>query len=350
MKTKLTFLVLTLLFSSALFAQKVVALHSPTNGVQYFNDDNPLQSAYAAAEVAGDTIYLPGGSMTPPATFEKQLVIYGAGHYPSATTATFLTKISGTVILSQEASGFHLEGVNIIGDIIFDANESVNDVTIKRCQFGTSYGIYVIGDRTNPAENNTFVENVIYTMYNIDNLINSMFFNNIIEHTITSARNLIFINNLFLYSYPSSSTSQVILYANNCMFKNNIFLQENNNICEGAGASTWTNNMFCTSTTTPALGTDPILIDNYFVTRAAVLVNQIGNSFDYTHDYHLQAGMGLPIYPGDDGYETGIYGGFYPWKDASIPVNPHISSKTISPTSDINGMIQVDINVHAQDR
>ncbi len=343
MKTKLTLLVLTLLFSTTLLAQKVVALHSPGLDVQYFSSDNPLQDAYAAAQVAGDTIYLPGGSMIPPSKFEKQLVIYGAGHYPSATTATFNTTISGSISLSQEASGFHLEGVYIAGHIFFDTNESVNDVTIKRCRMGD---LSMNGDRTNPAENNTFVENIINQVYNIDNLINSMFFNNIIQYRVGDARNLIFLNNVFTFS----SNSSVVVYANNSMFKNNIFLQESNTICGGAGGSTWSHNIFCTGSANPPLGTNPILISNYSLTRAEVLVDQTGSSFNYAHDYHLQSGAGLPTYPGDDGYETGIYGGFYPWKDYSIPVNPHISSKTISPTSDASGNIQLDINVHAQDR
>jgi hypothetical protein len=342
MKTKYI-LILALLFSTTLFAQKVVALHSPTNGIQYFDDDNPLQSAYTAA-IDNDTIYLPGGSMAPPSKFEKKLIIYGAGHYPDATSATFKTVISGNFNLSDEADGFHLEGVFISGNLNFDSGESINDVVIKRCKFST---LYVSGDRTNPAENNTFIENVITGSLNIDNLINSSFFNNIIQGGIVNARSLIFLNNLFLYN-GAYSDSQVIYYANNSMFKNNIFLQQNNDICEGAGASTWSHNIFCTSTTSPQLGLDPILIDNYFMDRADVLVNQTGNSFDYSHDYHLQSGAAANL--GDDGYETGIYGGYYPWKDYSIPVNPHISSKSISGTSDTNGMIQVDINVHAQNR
>jgi len=347
MKTKLTLLVITLLFSSNLLAQKIVALHSPVNGVQYFSDDNPLQSAYEAAEIAGDTLYLPGGSMAPPAKFEKKLVIYGAGHYEEATTATYKTIISGNVILSEEASGFHLEGVKISGQIQFDNNESINDVTIKRCKINSN-GIYVAGDRTNPSENNTFVENVISGLNYIDNLTNSMFFNNIIEGSVGSARNLIFLNNVFNYSYYYSNT---VSYANNCMFKNNIFLEESASLCGGSGSSTWSHNIFCnTSGTIPSLGVDPILDSNYILTRADVLVDQSDGIFDYTDDYHLQAGAGLPTYPGDDGYETGIYGGFYPWKNFSIPVNPHVSSKTISSTSDTSGNIQVDINVHAQDR
>ena len=344
-KLKTIILFIALFFSFVLVAQKVVVLHSPTNGVQYFSDDNPLQSAYAAAEISGDTIYLPGGSMAQPTRYEKSLVIYGAGHHPIATTATFKTILSGTTLLSDEADGFHLEGVEISGNLFFDANESVNNVTIKRCNFNF---LSVNGDRTNPAENNTFTENVIYEMhsYSIDNLTNSMFFNNIIEGRVGNARNIIFLNNTFLFSGNGINT---VNYANNCVFKNNIFLQEYTYLCSGLGASTWSHNIFCnTSLTTPTLGLDPILINNYNMLRADVLINQTGAYFDYTHNYNLTPAALLNL--GDDGLETGIYGGFYSWKDQSIPVNPHISSKTISSTSDTNGMIQVNINVHAQDK
>ena len=339
MKTKIFLFAATFFISTVIFAQKVVALHSPVNGVQYFTDDNPLQSAYAAAEVVGDTIYLPGGSMSLPYRFEKSIVIYGAGHYPSATTATYKTILSGNFRLGDDADDFYLEGVEISGSIIFDTNVSVNNVTIKRCKFND---LNSAGNRTNPAENNSFIENVYHTMY-IDNMINSSFFNNIITGSINAARNLIYFNNLFI----AASYYGPIGYANNTMFKNNIFLTDGIGICGGAGTSTWSHNIFCTSTTSPGLGVDPILDTNYFMTRADVLINQTGGNFDYTHDYHLTAAALLNL--GDDGLQTGVYGGFYPWKDFSIPVNPHISSKTISNVSDANGMIQVNISVHSQD-
>jgi len=354
MKTKLCFKSISMLFlgilllsAQSFFAQKVVALHSPTNGVQYFNDDYSFQTAYTAA-IAGDTIYLPGGTNIPPAKFEKQLTIFGAGYHPDATDATYPTKISGNVTLSEEADGFYLEGVEITGQLLYDNNESINDVTIKRCKM---VSLYIGGDRTNPSENNNFIENVIPNI-TADNLLNSMFLNNILIKT-GFLRSLVFLNNIFLYSYPSNNSYEVIYYANNCMFKNNVFLQENGNICEGLGTSTWANNIFChpnqVADPPSGLGTDPTIgaEGNYYMLRADVLVNQTGSTFSYDHDYHLQATAALNL--GDDGLETGIYGGFYPWKEFSIPINPHISSKTISPTTDINGMIQVDINVHAQD-
>ncbi len=343
MKTKL-FILLALLLSIHLSAQKIVALHS-ASGVQFFGDDNPLQSAYVAA-VDNDTIYLPGGSFAPPARFEKKLRIYGAGHYPSATTATHITKISGNFVLSDEADGFYLEGVEITGSLNFDNNESINDVTIKRCRLNN---INIPGDRTQASENCIFQENVIHGM-DLRNLINSNFFNNIIENRINEARNLTFLNNLFLYTnyyYP------VFDYANSSMIKNNIFLQESNHygIANGAGQSTYSHNIVCFTydpNNTGAFGTDPILDSNYSMTRADVLVNQSGGSFDYTHDYHLTTTAQANL--GDDGTQVGIYGGFYPWKDQSIPSNPHISSKNISNTTSATGTIHIDINVHAQDR
>jgi hypothetical protein len=348
MKTKLSFLIIVILFTTTNYAQKIVALHSPTNGVQYFNDDYSFQTAYTAA-VAGDTIYLPGGTNIPPAKFEKQLTIFGAGYHPDATTATYPTKISGNVTLSEEADGFYLEGVEITGYIAYDTNESVNDVTIKRCK--SYYGLSFAGDRTNPSENNNFIENILPYL-SVDNLMNSMFLNNILSRT-GYLRNLVFLNNIFLYT-GSSNSYEVIYYANNCMFKNNIFTQENGNICEGLGTSTWANNIFCHPNNALAsptgLGTDPTIGEdgNYYVVRADLFVNQTGNAFSYDDDYHLQTAAATNL--GDDGTETGIYGGFYPWKDYSIPINPHISSKSISPTTDINGLIQVNINVHAQDQ
>ena len=345
MKTKIILLVAIGFMTLNIQAQRVVALHSPTNGVQFFADDHPFQTAYAAA-VDNDTIYLPGGSMLMPAVFEKKLTIYGAGHYPSATTATYPTKLSGDFTLSDEADGFYLEGVEITGSLIFQDNESINNVTIKRCKIDGSYGINIQGNRANPAENNVFIENIIHTL-RITNLLNSQFFNNIIEGTVNEARNITFLNNDFIHN--GSAYGYVIGYANGCMFKNNVFRKhyEDYRICQGAGTSTWSYNIFVSAN--PTLGSNPTTSNNYQVnpwTDIFVNVADVDN-FDYNSDYHLQDPT---TYVGEDATPVGIYGGYYPWKTESIPVNPHISSKNISNTSDSNGMIHIDMNVHAQDR
>jgi len=346
MKTKISLLIIAVLFGINTQAQKIVALHTAT-GVQFFSDDNPLQSAYTAA-TDNDTIYLPGGSFAPPAKFEKKLRIIGVGHYPSATTATFPTIISGNINLSDEADGFYLEGVKITRSIVFDSNESINNVVIKRCLIDYNYGgISINGDRTNPSENCIFQENIFHGI-DARNLLNSTLFNNIIEDRINEARSLTILNNIFLYSYYRYPA---IGYANGCMIKNNVFLKDTrNDIVGGAGQSTYSHNIFAyTGTSDLGLGTDPITDNNYTMTRADILVNQTGGDFDYTNDYHLTATA--QANPGDDGTDCGIYGGFYPWKDESIPGTPHISSKNISNTTDnATGTIHIDINVHAQDR
>ncbi|PQV47838.1 hypothetical protein CLV33_106157 [Jejuia pallidilutea] len=342
MKTKLSLLICVILITTTNYAQKVVALHSSTNGVQYFNENAAFQEAYDAS-VAGDTIYLPGGTHTPPNVFNKKLTIFGAGHHPDATIATFTTKISGNVILGENADGFHLEGVHITSELIIgNTNDiSINDITIKRCRW-TNLRVPGTQDMST-SNNNVFVENIFNSVYDCRNLRSSSFFNNIISnHAYYEIWDLYFVNNVFTHS-DTYGTVTPTFNANNCVFQNNIFLQEGNNVVVGSD-NTFENNIFCN--TISALGTDPTEVNSYYMTRSEVLVNQTGNVFEYTDNYHLQAGAATNL--GTDATETGIYGGVYPWKDYSIPTNPHISSKSISGSSDTNGNIQIDINVHAQ--
>ncbi len=344
MKNKVILLSLFSIFLlNTLTAQKIVALHSAT-GVQFFSDDNPLQSAYTAA-VNNDTIYLPGGSFAVPPKFEKKLRIIGAGHYPSATGATWKTILSGNINLWSGADSLYLEGIKG-SDLNFNTNQSINNVVIQRCKLNN---ININGDRSNPSENCIFRENV-FNALNVANLLNSSFFNNIIQQHVNSARNLTFLNNIFLYAYHYNP---VFNYANNCMIKNNVFLQTDgyHGIADGAGQSTYSHNIVCFAfdpNNTSSFGTDPLLDSNYTMTRANVLVNQTGGTFDYSHDYHLQTAAQANL--GDDSTVVGIYGGFFPWKDESIPSNPHISSKNISNTTSTTGTIHIDVNVQAQDR
>jgi hypothetical protein len=345
MKSFYTLILLVLCSTLTTNAQKVVALHSDANGVQYFDGTSALQDAYTAA-VATDTIYLTGGTFIPPALFDKQLTIFGAGHHPDATTATQATTISTHVTLGDNADGFYLEGVHINGNVVLgDANDiSVNDIVVKRCRFGTLTAGGA--SETNTSNNNLFVENIIFTC-NVNNLRSSTFYNNIIQNRNYNFTDLLFVNNVFNYQSFSSNHWTIENYANNCVFRNNIFLNESAYISEGNGQSEWINNIFCSPSTNTNLGLDPILTNNYHMSRSEVLVDQSGDNFNYAHDYHLQPGAAANL--GDDGTETGIYGGVYPWKDFSIPTNPHIVSKTISGSSDASGNIQVNITVEAQD-
>ena len=53
-------------------------------------------------------------------------------------------------------------------------------------------------------------------------------------------------------------------------------------------------------------------------------------------------------YLGDDGTEVGIYGGLVPFKEGAVPINPHISQKSIQTTTDSNGLLNIYFTVEAQ--
>jgi len=102
--------------------------------------------------------------------------------------------------------------------------------------------------------------------------------------------------------------------------------------------------------TFPYQSTGSIGINNIVnQTQSTIFVNQSGNSFSYDDDYHLQStcpGKNA----GRDGTDIGIYGGASPWKEGSIPFNPHIQTLNISPVTNSSGNLNVNIQVEAQPR
>jgi hypothetical protein len=76
--------------------------------------------------------------------------------------------------------------------------------------------------------------------------------------------------------------------------------------------------------------------------------NQSGYSFVFQQNYHL-----VPASPGKnagtDGTDVGIYGGPLPFKDGSLPVNPHYRLRMVSGTTTAAGQLPVHFKVAAQD-
>jgi len=264
MKTKIYSSLVILFISIQFIAQNsIVALHSTTNGVQYFKNTNPVIAAYNAA-IAGDTIYIPGGSFANPPLYAKKLTIYGAGYFPIATVATLPTKLTGNFTISDEADGLHLEGVELPNGLSFSTNEAVNNVLIKRNRIHSDLNV-AQNNGIQASENNYFVENIIYNIPNINNLINSYFINNIIENRVMNCVQLTFLNNLFLYNYHDYYSEYATIHnASSSLFKNNIFVKTSDgqiNISPSS-SSTWSHNVFCVLN--PNLGFSPVAVDNYF--------------------------------------------------------------------------------------
>lgn len=345
MKTKSLLIIAFLLVTvTAGYAQRIAALHS-SNGVSMFQDVNPLADAYNAAQ-NGDTIYLSGGSFAPPPLFNKGLRIIGAGYHPDTTQATLPTHISSHVTYGDSASYLYFEGLRIQGNVQKSQSSAAEFITFKRVYFdGTFYLIH--GTDSTKSSQMSVMECIIAgNNLQLNYLVNSLFTNCIITNKVNNSTSNNFSNNIFL-SYNTScysTSSHLIRYCDYNTFNNNVIVTS----ClasTGVIGNTFMNNVFVSSS--PGYGSSPIVSGNYTdVPQGDIYVNQTGNTFDFSHDYHLKFPQ---TYTGTDGTQAGIYGGYFPFKAKGVPSNPHISTKTISPATDQNGNLQININVHAQD-
>jgi hypothetical protein len=320
-------------------AQSIVALHH-SGIVQHFSGTSALVNAYAAA-VHGDTIYLPGGSFAPPANFDKGLTIYGAGHYQDSTQATNKTFIAGTVTLNANADNFQLEGVEVLEGVLFTSNVSVNQVTIKYCKINAYF--QVPGNLSNPSNNIALIGNVFGGDVVLTNATNVSIYNSLLQGHLTNSSGNQFYNCIFLFNggnYDWVINGEMV---NNNLY-NCIFYQSSWGIYSNITGNTYKYSLFTSAT--PNFGPGAVSENNYFgIAQPTIFVSQSGNSFDYTHNYHLQAPA---AYPGSDGNQLGIYGGYFPYKEGAVPSNPHIRTKTISAATDASGNLNVNIKVAAQ--
>jgi len=334
---RITLIVVAIAIATILQAQKV-ALHT-SSGIQFFTGTSAFVQAYTSS-THGDTIYIPGGGFSTPGNINKQLRIYGAGHYPDSTLATGKTFLLGNIQLIEGADGCYFEGVEITGSVTFYNNHSVNNVTFIRCRIN---GIFdIAGNMTNPSTNVNLFNNVIVGSMSLQNGQNIGVFNNIIQGRLLNSFGNVIKNNVILYTYTGSASYYVFSGDNNDLH-NNIFWGADNRYITGFSNKIF-NNIFVHSN--PVLGTNPQGSGNYYpVPQADILVNQSGTAFGYEYNYHLQ---NPASYPGTDNEKAGIYGGFYPYKEGAVPSNPHIILKTIAAKTDESGQLTVEIKAGAQ--
>lgn len=336
MKT-ITLIIIALAFTTFSYGQRVVALHS-AGTVTMFDATSPLVAAYNAS-VTGDTIYLPGGAFTPPPLFDKGLVIIGAGVHPDSTTATYPTVITAGITLGENADNIHIEGIDM-PSLGTANNVSVNNFLVRRCKINGA--ISLPGDLSNPILGSAFIGNILIGSIDINNMTNSICSNNLIQSRVQDSEANTFENNVVIYT--GNTSYYVFEDCDNNVITNNVFVNNTYYLVAGTG-NIIQNNLIEYSS--PYFGTSPILIGNYLnVPHADILVNQTGSNLDFTQDYHL---VSPATYLGADGSEVGIYGGTFPFKDGAVPMNPHIRSVSISPTTNAAGELSIDIIVGAQD-
>lgn len=331
MKHIITLILVTILFQSN--AQVAVALHS-SGGTQIFNSANPFLDAYAAA-VDGDTIYLPGGLFTNPASIEKRLTIYGAGIHVDSTQATLKTRFNSSILFDTGSDSSHIEGVFINGTLGISTNTKVDNLVIKRNYFNS---FTASGTNTaNKSDNIQLIENVVGGNLNFQHISNGKIFNNIIR-SISNLETGWVANNFFYNqsgTYPLTSV--------------NYSLIENNYISTGYGFNSvhycsFINNIFNNDPTGDTWNT---YTGNYTsLSEATVIVNG-GTAIAFeTSNFHL---IDPATYIGTTGDQVSIYGGYYPAKEGFVPVNPHIRTVNIAPSTTPAGDLNITIEVGAQD-
>lgn len=336
---KTTFLFLSLLFVAAtgLKAQNLIAVQGGTKAPKFYTK---LPEAIEKA-VAGDTVYIPGGSFDG-VLINKRLCLIGAGHNPDSTSATARTLVQSITLDPGAAKG------SITGLVVQQlyTNGSVNTYTISRCNV---FSLYLDRSYTGLA-NFTINENIIshLAVGGTNHLITNNIFIVQVGTSNNSPINFSTIkNNIFLlgatpnYIYP--------LYASNCNIENNIFevgagtpyVSSStlfNNFNGGVNGSTGDNqgsgNIL---TTTP--------LKSIFVSYDPTKISGDGI---YKANFAIRSTSSLKN-AGRDGTDMGIYGGIFPWKAGSIPFNPHFQNIQVAPKTDANGNLSVHITVKAQD-
>jgi hypothetical protein len=326
-----------------LAAQGPVALQHNGNTTMYYTSAG-FTDAYNAS-VDGDTIYLPGGFFSA-LSINKRIAVIGAGHHPDSSVLTGRTQINGTISLGPLADSTHLEGLHITGHLNYTAeNNQTNRLRIIRNLIDGE--IQFTGNKSTPSLHIEISGNIIRSPVQLSNTLNAVISNNIFTNRLHYVQNGSIANNIFTYQpylgYPTYQYNNVY-DCDNSVIENNVFVHGDQvfgfTYCDN---SIIRKNLF---TVTNIDFANNISSGNYTgVTAANILVNWTSTSFKYTDDYHLKTPQ---TYPGHDGTQVGIYGGLRPWKEGSVPFNPHIQTKTISDKTDAQGRIQVQIKVAAQ--
>jgi hypothetical protein len=324
-------------------AQSPVALHHAGTVTMFYNASG-FTDAYTAA-VSGDTIYLPGGFFGA-ITIDKRLAIFGAGHHPDSTLHTYATQINGNVSLGPLSDSSHIEGLHITGHLaVSTAGIKTDNLKIRRNMIDGQLNLN--GTKATPSMHVEISGNVIRSSVDLSNTLSVVLCNNILQSRVHYVYQGSITNNVFnstpYYSYPYYAYNN-IFDVDNSKVENNVFVHPDGAVVFLECDNTLINkNVFSHSSIN---FTNNMPTGNYIgVGSTNILMNWTSASYLYTDNYHLKTPA---THIGMDGTQVGIYGGLRPWKEGSLPLNPHIQSKTIADKTDAAGKIQVQVKVVAQ--
>lgn len=316
------------------YSQPRVALHS--NGTTtIFAGNNPAIDAYNAA-VPGDTLYIPGGLLTMP-NINKRLVIIGAGHNPDSAIATGITIVNGFSI-STSGDSVHLEGLYINGALYVESDY----VSIFRCYVnGNLFLNYYYATLNYIRVSECIIKDDIESSKtNFLEVYNSIF-SSVQNMNNGTVQNCIVFGRYYGYPYYGDVG---FFNCNSSLLQNNIVYNTSLIIVGAGNYSTYKNNIM----RLPVSIGNHTFINNYdTLSLNNIFVNHTGTSFSYNNDYHLK---NPTLYMGTDATQVGIFGGLNPFKEGTLPRNPHIVNKTIAPYTNQGGELNINFKVTAQQK
>jgi hypothetical protein len=343
-KIAITIFLLSLIVNFSTVAQNLIAVQHGSSSTFY----TTLGVAIVNAQ-NGDTIYIPGGDfICGTLTINKQLHLIGVGIDPDSALATKPTQINGGFYLTTGSVGSTFSGLRINN---IQLSNSSGSIVISRCWID---GLMLGDSLSSTSSDNVFFENILGNVQGQDTQ-NNLFFNNmILDYVSHLGSNTLFRNNLFFirgtgFCKPGAiwSTYAYINYIHDSFFENNIFLSFLSS-CEVSNCN-FRNNLTTYALNPESIGPGCYSFNNIeYQQLSAIFISYTNNYFRFSDDYRLQL-TSPGKNAGTDGTDIGVYGGFHPWKDGSMPANPYIKLKNISNSTDLNGNLNVNIKVSAQD-
>jgi hypothetical protein len=245
-----------------------------------------------------------------------------------------------------------IQGLYVSGNILAGENDvAVSNVLISRCNLGSIYlsNTTGFGGPTASAVNFLIKDCILRNLTHCYNNSQGHVFDNCIFvgqiQNITGG--VTFNNGIFLKSGAYTLYSVNSATFNNCIFANPSNIDYTTH---SGNPSTFNNCLFGFASFPESGGNNSGYFNNCLanVDVKGLFVNTPEQKFDYSYDYHL-SDTSSAIGFGTSGTDCGIYGGVAPYKEAAVPINPHIQSLMIPAQTDGQGKLNIRVKVKAQD-
>ncbi|MBK9421978.1 MAG: hypothetical protein IPN44_13165 [Flavobacteriales bacterium] len=347
----LSFLTSAALFGASAHAQLQRIVLQGSGEPQVFTDIN---AALVAAQ-ANDLLYLSGGSFSGGGelVIDKPLHFIGAGVSPDSSSVTGTTTIattnagnSGHIIITSAASGSTFTGIrfdpqNYIQYGTSEANDDPVDLVFERCVFDARVITGFSGGTSSTVFNECVFHGYLYGTTGVTALLTRCILD---FQAGTGAEVSGFDNGLTMRFCVGLGTR--VGNSENVTIENCVFTRTSAPVWQSNGA-TLTNNLCVSPSLTSNMTAGAATGNVLGVVVSEIFVDESNTDFEWTDDLHLQAtsvGIGMA----NDGTNVGIYGSNSPFKAGAVPHNPHFRSAVLSPATNANGELPVNIHTVAQ--